>query len=192
MSKIMDTKPIDVTASEPMYSSMNTVTSISNSSINGYVKSDIFNGVSEEWLKSNYKFVKESDLIDMVSKLIIDRLDQLLDEDTDKIVRILIENKLFQDENTGLKKQITGLEKKIEELAARVCLLECGTINTLNWNGNGYYISSAPDTSGKWSQTAITTTSTNNTVKDLNKTKGLIERLTGIFNKKDDINEQKA
>lgn len=89
---------------------------------NGYDYSVDFSTL-EKWLESG-KLDHEKDLIDLVGKMIMERLDQLLDEDTDKLVRILVENKLFKDENTGLRKEITELKSRIDELEARLSVVE--------------------------------------------------------------------
>ena len=67
---------------------------------------------------------KEKEMIDLVGKLIMERLDQLLDKDTDELVRILLENKLFQDENGKLMDRIHALEEQVSILTARIQSLE--------------------------------------------------------------------
>jgi hypothetical protein len=67
---------------------------------------------------------KEKEMIDLVGKLIMERLDQLLDKDTDELVRILLENKLFRDENGKLMERIHDLESQVSALTARVQTLE--------------------------------------------------------------------
>ena len=93
---------------------------------------DVLGSNSSDQIK-NYlekeQLKRQEELIDEVGKLILDRLDHLLDKDTDELVRILIENKLFRDENTGLKKIIDGLEERISSLERQILLFEARNFN---------------------------------------------------------------
>jgi len=67
---------------------------------------------------------KEKEMIDLVGKLIMERLDQLLDKDTDEIIKILVENKIFEEENGKLWDRVHELENRIDELNRRIIFLE--------------------------------------------------------------------
>jgi len=176
--------------------SMSTMGSMSNNTTHGYTTTSSGNGyVDIESIKDNFpdyetlmeflnegKIDKEKELIDLVSRLVMERIDELLDKDTDEIVRILIENKLFQDENTGLKKHITELEEKINDLTVRLNALE-------NKENNGRYVgledgrnwyTASPDTGGWTAITATATTIPNSSVPELSmsaKKPSFVERL---------------
>lgn len=79
--------------------------------------------VEKVFLDESFKNSKE-DLFRIIGDLVLERLDQLLEKDTDEIVRILIENKLFKDENTGLKQQIDNLNNRIDKQQKIIDLLE--------------------------------------------------------------------
>lgn len=67
---------------------------------------------------------KETEMIELVRKLVLERVEELLDGKIDDIVKILVENKLFEDENIGLKKQVEDLNNRISTLEVTVgCLL---------------------------------------------------------------------
>lgn len=178
--------------------SMSTMGSMSNNTTHGYTTTSSGNGyVDIESIKDNFpdyetlmeflnegKIDKEKELIDLVSRLVMERIDELLDKDTDEIVRILIENKLFQDENTGLKKHITELEEKINDLTVRLNALE-------NKENNGRYdggdrlnwYTASPNTGGWTTITATATTVPNSSVPELSmsaKKPSFVERLAEI------------
>lgn len=67
---------------------------------------------------------KEKEMIDLVGKLIMERLDQLLDKDTDEIIKILVENKIFEEENGKLWDRVHELENRIDELNRHIIFLE--------------------------------------------------------------------
>ena len=84
---------------------------------------DLRETVEKIFSDESFKKSKE-DLFRIIGDLVLERLDQLLEKDTDEIVRILIENKLFKDENTGLKQQIDNLNYRIDKQQDIIELLE--------------------------------------------------------------------
>lgn len=147
----------------------------------GYSESIDFSTL-EEWLKSG-KLDHEKDLIDLVGKMIMERLDQLLDEDTDKLVRILVENKLFKDENTGLRKEIAELNSKIDELEARLSAVE--GLNYSYRQEKLRHYDNPYGTSGPLFTTINTTTndavSSISSVTTTNDKSSMMDRLTKLF-----------
>lgn len=72
---------------------------------------------------------KETEMIELVRKLVLERVEELLDGKIDDIVKILVENKLFEDENIGLKKQLEELNLKISRLEGIVDYLNAQVLN---------------------------------------------------------------
>lgn len=72
---------------------------------------------------------KETEMIELVRKLVLERVEELLDGKIDDIVKILVENKLFEDENIGLKKQLEELNLKISRLEGIVDFLNAQALN---------------------------------------------------------------
>jgi hypothetical protein len=105
---------------------------------------------------------KEKEMIDLVGKLIMERLDQLLDKDTDELVRILLENKLFQDENGKLMDRIHVLEEQVSILTARIQSLEWKdtTLREIKHEGEKFW-TTLPYTTSESPNWGITTPGTN-------------------------------
>ena len=72
---------------------------------------------------------KETEMIELVRKLVLERVEELLDGKIDDIVKILVENKLFEDENIGLKKQLEELNLKISRLEGIVDYLNAQVLS---------------------------------------------------------------
>ena len=147
---------------------------------------------------------KEKEMIDLVGKLIMERLDQLLDKDTDEIIKILVENKIFEEENGKLWDRVHELENRIDELNRRIIFLE--SIDTKYGNNNDYwttypYTTTSPslkaavpgDLTGTGEMITLSTTSGPVTIQEENsEEKGIVSRIMDSLGLKKDTGSDQS
>lgn len=82
-------------------------------------------------LTKNNVTMKDIDL------LILDRLEQLLDDDdkgVDKIITVLLENKFLQNANAGLMKEIEVLKERLLNLESQMAILSARKDGYIPWH----------------------------------------------------------